>query len=387
MSDTRLEFTGPWLSRVRPSDKLVTYRDTSLPGLELRVSPTGSMVWAMRARVKHGAQTRLTLGRYPEMSLKAAREAARDAISKARQGDDPARPERSARQSPTVQDALDAYLREYETPRKRSAANNTYTLRKHLRGWYARKLATVTRQDAMHLLGSIAATHPTQANRVHSLLRKMWKWSLMRFNVEAVNPFLGIERPAVETPRDRVLSAQEIKTLWRGSEVYVDWRMERVIKLLLLTGQRLGELLAMRWEDVDLEQAVWTIPAGVSKNKAEHRVPLVGSAVASLKALEDHPNRGLVLPSLRQSNKPSSRPDAPLKTLRAKTGILFTFHDLRRTVASGMAQLGVSELHISMVLNHLIPGVTRRHYVRYGYDREKREALERWERHLLSLVN
>lgn len=380
--DTHFEFTDLVIRRLEATDKTVTYRDKSSQ-LALRVAPSGLMVWEVCVRVKHGPQRRITLGRYPDVSLKDARDKSRALVTQAKQGIDPSQPERQMRQSPTVAELMEAYLELYERPRKRSARNNEYTLRKHLATVMARKAASITRHDVLAILDSIPGT---QSNRVLALIRKMWGWALIRYDLPG-NPCQGVERLRLEEPKARTLTSEELRTIWRATEVLCPPKVEAAIKLMLLTGQRLGEVLAMRREHLDLEGATWTIPSEASKNRRPNLVPLVSHAVTVCASLQGEQKTGLVLSTVRNPNMVPSRPDGPLRTLVTKTGILFTFHDIRRTVSTGMAKLGTHPDIISRVLNHVQPGVTARHYNLYDYLPEKREALEHWQAHLMSLMN
>lgn len=156
--------------------------------------------------------------------------------------------------------------------------------------------------------------------------------------------------------------------------------MAAFYRLRLLTAQRGGEVVAMRWRDIDIEQDWWTIPAAGSKNKLAHRVPLTASAVsivaallATAKADEDY-----VLAGARGKRQQAEA--AALLTVDDFRG-----HDLRRTAASFMASAGIPRLTISKILNHVERTVTAV-YDRHSYDPEKRVALEWWAGRLLAIV-
>jgi integrase len=154
----------------------------------------------------------------------------------------------------------------------------------------------------------------------------------------------------------------------------------------LLTGQRGGETRQMRWTEVDLETAWWSIPASMAKNGLAHRVPLSPPALAILHQLQAISGDGeWVFPSPHLASAPRSHNAKPQKRLRAVSGVTFWPHDLRRTAASHMASLGIPRFVIGKVLNHVEPGVTKV-YDRYSYDREKRQALDAWGKQVMALV-
>ena len=165
--------------------------------------------------------------------------------------------------------------------------------------------------------------------------------------------------------------------------------LKDLFKLLLLCGQRLGETSRMKWADVDLDAKRWTIPATETKNRTVHQVPLSEPAVELLKARDEaaHPLGTFVFPSSEKTDSSvwvwSKRTAA---AIAAATKIAFTAHDLRRTVATQMGELGIDADTIGLVLNHRKPGVTTRHYDHSTRETAKRGALDRWAQRLLRIV-
>jgi integrase len=194
-----------------------------------------------------------------------------------------------------------------------------------------------------------------------------------------VSPAVRIPRPGQEHARDRVLSEDELRTLWQSFE-RLEAPMSAFYKLRLLTAQRGGEVAAMPWQDVDLDAGWWTIPAALSKNKLAHRVPLNGPALAILAALRVQAKKGeeFVLVGARGKRQQAEA----AATFRVKD---FRGHDLRRTAASLMASAGVPRLTISKILNHVERGVTKV-YDRHSYDPEKKAALSWWATRLLAIL-
>ena len=217
------------------------------------------------------------------------------------------------------------------------------------------------------------------SNRVLSAVRKLFAWSLER-DIVATSPAAGVRPVAKETSRDRVLSDDELRAFWKATgELAEPWRS--FFRVLALTGQRLGEVAGMRWSDVDLDRALWTLPAALNKSGRLHEVPLSTPTVAILRAVPRH--SGPYVFTTGDGSKPVSgfgRPKAKL----APDG--WRPHDLRRTFATTAARLGIAPHVVEKCLNHsggTIRGVAAV-YNRAGYDAEKRHALDAWARHLTS---
>jgi integrase len=246
----------------------------------------------------------------------------------------------------------------------------------------SRKLDAVARADIRSLLDGIDA--PVAANRTHAVLKTFFNWCVEN-DLIAHSPVTGMRAPHRETPRDRVLTDDELRAVWLAAEKE-GFPLGTIIQLLILTGQRRGEVTGMRWFELDLSGAgLWTLPRERTKNDRRHEVPLSKQATAILNAV---PRIGdcefvFTLNGISPSNNFKAVP-------RLDVGIApWTLHDLRRTAASGMAKLGVSLAVIEKVLNHKggsfggIVGV----YQRHEFAEEKREALQRWADYVEQLVS
>ena len=212
------------------------------------------------------------------------------------------------------------------------------------------------------------------ANRVKALISKIYAFGMSRDLVDH-NPCYAVPMPAKAKQRDRVLTDEEIRSVWAAldAEGVV---MAATFKMRLLTAQRGIEVLTMRWEHLDGDW--WTIPAEVAKNGHSHRIPLSPPVLALLEELR--PVTGSSEWVFASNRRPGARIVAVQKAaerLAQASGVDFVPHDLRRTAATGMASLGVDRLVIKKVLNHVESDVTAI-YDRHSYDAEKREALERW---------
>ena len=356
--------------------------------LGVRVGASGSKSWILRYTFD-GRDRTLTLGKYPLLTIAAARSAAADATLQIELGSDPGAVVVAAniakREAPTVEELAELYLDGHARKNKRatSVARDEGMLRYDiLPAFGTRKAEGIQRADVRELLRRIVDRDaPVKANRTLALTRKMYNWAVSE-DLVAANPCLGISAPGKETPRDRVLSEAELRALFAGlADAPMSPAVRLVLRLLVLTAQRCGEILGARWSEVDLDGGWWTIPAERAKNGLSHRVPLSAEALEVLsEARALHPDRAFVFPSPR-GDRPLSDGSAGLAVRRSRAHFALTGrwtpHDLRRTAASQMTGMGISRLVVAKILNHAEQGVTAV-YDRYSYDRDKREALVAW---------
>ena len=368
--------------------------DAAHPGFGIRVWPSGRKTWAIRYHVGRRVR-RLTLGPYTTLSLADARELAREKQRVVLRGGDPAEEKVQRRKAKTVGELAELYIAKHAKPKKRSWKQDDWLLSAEvLPKWKHRAASGITRADVRERVTDVFDDgRAILANRLRALLHKMFSFAVAHDIVE-VNPVTNTERPGAEQQRDRVLSSDEIRTLWAALEKQ-PLEMRAVFQLRLLTAQRGGEVVNMRWSDLDLDGAMWTIPAEHAKNKLAHRVPL---STAALKILEDIKATVEAERLAREvrTGKPAPKPVFVLEGARgarqrreaASTFDLTDFrgHDLRRTAASMMTSAGVSRLVVSKVLNHVERGVTAV-YDRHSYDAEKRDALNVLAREVDTILN
>jgi integrase len=289
---------------------------------------------------------------------------------------------------PTVEEVVREYLERHARPKKRSWREDARMLHRDVVPvWARRRARDVTARDVRRLLDAIVDRGaPIQANRTLAVMRRMFNWAAAPDRAmvpQGHNPCRGLERPAQETQRERVLTANELRALWQALDRETA-EVASLFRLYVLTAQREAEVRTMRWADVDLADGWWTIPAARAKNGHAHRVPLSPATVAVLGALPVG-RSAWVFPSGRTRGC-RGRPYKAMHRLRRMSGVGdFTPHDLRRTAASHMTSLGVPRLVVSKLLNHVERGVTAV-YDRYGYDREKMEAAVVWARRIEMIV-
>jgi integrase len=372
--------------------------DTVLPGFGVRVSPGGECSYVVRYRV-NGRLRRMTIGSRKHVTLSKAREAAHDALGAARFGKDPAAQKIEARQAETFAELAREYI-ERHASKKRSGQEDIRILNgsphKKKTGkkpheplvtrWGNLKVKEIKRRDVRDLLDEVAARGaPIMANRILALVRKMFNLAIERDWLET-NPCHMVKPPGDEKQRERVLSEDEIRLVWKALDDESPL-IAALFRIRLLTAQRGGEVHGASWSEFDLATGWWTIPAERSKNGLAHRVPLSPQAVRILKTwretVDDSP---WVFPSSRKKGPHIAHAQKAIERIVRASGVNFRGHDLRRTAASLMVGAGVPRLVVSKILNHVETGVTAV-YDRHGYDLEKRAALDFWGKRLDQIVS
>ena len=382
------------------TDRRIDVPDGKIPGLALRVTPSGSKSWALRYRRTGGRadpSRRVTLGSYPTISLADARQTATDILRRVEAGENPTPTPTPASTLDTVADLAADYLRRYAQVKKRSWKQDDRILRADiLPAWGTRKVTAITRRDVRDLIDSIADRGaPIMANRTLALIRKLLNYAIGRDWIES-NVAALIESPGVERSRDRVLDDEEIRKVWAATDA------ERPIvgaltKLRLTLAQRGGELAKLTWSDVS-DDAI-TFPGSITKNKKTHRIPLTTLAseiLTMIPRVEGNrhvfPGRGTASISTDAVKKAGHRVGQRVLAMLQEvddtiTSFDFRSHDLRRTAATRMAEAGVPKLDVSRVLNHAEAGPSATDvYIRYEFDKEKRIALETWSRILQGIL-
>lgn len=423
------KFTDLYLRSLNPQDKEYTVREKG--GFGIRVLPSGRKVFFYLYRID-GKRRFLNLGEYPSTDLKEARKQFEAAASQVKLlknglpgGADPVqvKVDKSAEREEqskafTVSDLVKEYIEMHAMKHKKSWAEDKRCLEKEVIPlWGKRKAKDVTKRDVVLLLqGIVMRGSPVMANNTFEKIRKMFNFAVEQ-DILVHSPCLGVKKPTKKEHKDRVLSADEIKTVWNSLD---DSRMSdeirRALKLILVTAQRPGEVIGMHTGEIDGKW--WTIPAERSKNSRTHRVYLSDTAlelIGDLKVTDEKTgkevDRGYIFPCPHGKKKQPIDGNAVAGAVRrnqewplydkkgkqlytsdgkpATENLLlidkFTPHDLRRTAATGMSELRFPDEVIDAVLNHVKKGVIAI-YNRHGYDQEKQQALEAWERKLLSIV-
>jgi integrase len=384
------------IEAAKPSDKRQEIPDGIVSGLYLVVQPSGAKSWALRYR-HAGKPCKLTLGRWPMMALKDAREAAGDAIEAVERGDNPAI-EKKATKAAKLQEQLegrnkianllDQFEKRHLSKLKSKKQVRDFLDRFVLEQWGEREIQSIKKRDVIDLLEEIADSgRGITANRVLAHLRKFLNWCVERDVIE-VNPAAGVKPPVDETARDRVLSDDEIRLFWQACEA-AGYPFGPLGKLLLLTGQRRGEVSEMT--DSEIDGNTWNLAASRTKNKRAHSVPISQAAGAILAGVERIAGKaGYVFTTTGKTpvsgfSKAHSIISAKMAELAQEQGLAgeikpWRWHDLRRTCATGLARLGVPVRVTEAVINHVsgTGGGIVAVYQLHDYADEKREALEAW---------
>jgi integrase len=370
------------------------YFDESVSGLALRVSSTGRKTWTFHYTSPNGKRARLTLGTYPATTLANARGLATEARGTVEAGDDPRTRTTGAM---TVATLVQSYV-EKHVASLRTAAEIERRIRRNIVPVIGEvRLADFHRRDVNRCVDPIAKRgSPIEAARAFEDLRAMLRWAVSRGDLDH-NPIDGMKKPATSKPRERVLADDEILSLWTGLPTALAKSVtgQRIMKLCLITAQRVGEVAGMRRAELDFKRALWSLPGSRTKNAHPHAVPLSPVAQGIIKeALADAGSSGFVFPS--DSGVTGTVPPRSIaKTLakaiaKRRLGLTpFTVHDLRRTALTGMAKLGVAPIVIGHVANHRTTtkaGETLAVYIQHQYEKEKREALELWADRLQGII-
>lgn len=384
------QLTEAGVTRLLPHpEKRQEIGDTIVPGLYLIVQPSGAKSWAVRYRFD-GKPKKVTLGRHPSLDLKAARARAREALGQIAAGIDPAAAKVEAAAKVDREDIATVAMEFVERDAK---ANRTWreterVLRQEIiPAWRGKTLSEITRKDVIGVLDVVVDRgSPIMANRVLAVIRRFGNWCVER-DLIPVSFAAGVKPPTRERSRDRVLADDELVRVWKACD-RAGWPFGSMVRLLILTGQRRDEVGGMRWSEIDLDRAVWTIPADRAKNDTEHLVPLSPAAVDLLRAAPRF-DGDLVFASARRGDTPFSGWSKAKRSLDGQSKVEgWRLHDLRRTVATGMAADGTAPHVVEAVLNHrsgTISGVAAV-YNRHQYADEKREALDLWADRVAALV-
>jgi integrase len=385
-------------------------RDAGCAGLYLIVqpAPSGSLSWAYRYR-HNGKPKKLTLGSVyagdgePQavigapLTLAGARKLAAAAAVEVSMGNDPAaakvNEQRAAtrREADKLENVVADFIRLHS--QKKNKAYSAYQAEGFLRRevlskWSGRTVQEIKRREIIELLDAIVERgSPVSANRTLSHLSKFFAWCVSRDIIE-VSPCIGVHRPSKETPRDRVLTDDELRLVWLACET-VDRPFGAIVRMLILTLQRRNEVAQMARKEINGN--VWTLPATRAKNGVETDVPLSPEALDVLSKVEARGNYVFTMTGEKPYGsfcRGMERLNREIAKLNGGNALAhWTLHDLRRTGGTGLQKLG-TPMHVTeKILNHTggsFRGIVRV-YQKHDYAMERRAALEAWARHVMAL--
>lgn len=391
--------------------------DGRVPGLRLVLQPSGAMSWAYRYKLS-GKPKKLTLGHYSQkqgeggLTLAQARLKGQAAIGRLHDGKDPSA-EKQAQKRLLAEEALkqveneqerfekvfELFMRRDVEPKNKTAHEIRKTFeRRFIPDWGKKQVSELTRKDVLKVLDSIMDEgHHTAANRAYSAIHRFGAWCVER-GILDVNFCAGVKKPAPERSRDRILTSDEIKLFWKATGE-AGYPFGSWARLMLLTGARRTEVARLEFTELDFEKGEWQLPAERSKNGAAHLMPLPKLAVEELKQAPKVGSKPkYVFTSGAQEVEGVCPPISGYSKFKVWLDVRmaelavgapegqgdgaevphWTYHDLRRTSASLMGELGIPPHVVEAALNHKtgkVQGVAKV-YNRYDYLQERKQALE-----------
>ena len=393
--------TPSYIKALKPTAKAYSVKDARAAGLSIRVAPSGWKSWDCAYRVSpvKGApkQKHLSLGKYddPGASLEEARVRAAQLTAAGRQGIDLIADEAEALaakdRAMRLGKLVDLYISRRVTGRLRSAPAVARIIRRVLEPLATMPADDVRRRDLAPLLEKIAARgHQRLAGLSLRLIGTLFRWAVSQ-DIVSVDPCRSLPSYDTGTPRDRVLDADEIRLLsaWLSN---LPPAVADALCVQLFLGARIGEICGMTIEEIDRGKWLWTLPASRSKNKRARVTPIVGVVRTIIGARIDAAVDGVLFPSAVGSALTSVSVGTALLSRRDRLPIaMFRSHDLRRTMASLMYELGIAKDVIGAIVGHggedeKSSRVLIRHYLKSDLIERKRHALETWDAHLRNII-
>jgi integrase len=366
--------------------------DGELPCFGLRIRAGGSRSYIAQYRGPDGRGRRVTLGSVAKLTVADARQAARKILARAALGHDPQAEKAALRRQAarTMRALVAAYLddRQAELRPESFRAARLYLTGSYFQTLQPLAVTAITRSDVAAAIRAIVRKHsPASAAAARRVLSAFFAWCIAEGELgNGANPVDGSHRPAEPKPRERVLTDPELAAIWRACQ---DDAPGKIIQLLMLLGSRRAEIGGMRWSELDLDAGTWTLPAERSKNKRAHTIVLPSAALAIINSVP-RTNRDHLFGDRAEAGFTGfSNAKAELDRRLGETVKAWRTHDLRRTVATGMADIGIEPHVIEAALNHFsghrrgVAGV----YNRSSYEGAVAAALERWADHVDGLVS
>tara|TARA_R110002124_G_scaffold102957_1_gene251390 strand:+ start:1327 stop:2538 length:1212 start_codon:yes stop_codon:yes gene_type:complete len=375
--------------------------DAVVPGLRVRLGRSGTKSFVLRKRIGSKVKN-ISIGRYcANFGLAEARKKARALLIDLENGTPLPTPDKSSAQiqKGRFTELWELYLQREVRERKRSAREiERYGELYILPEFGDRLVHTITRSEVTRFVDSVQWHNPNKpvprsALSCFAFLSAFYTWLLPQFDNIPANPCRDARKPKIGKPRERVLSDPEIRIFWKACDK-IGFPYGVAYKLLLMTGQRRGEVLDSSWQEFNGN--IWTLPGERVKNKRTHILPLPSKVMEMIHLIPHKQGATKLFPiaghpdkSLNSFNKGAAHLHRIMTPLNEGNPIAdFRIHDLRRTVATGMQRLGIPIAVTEAVLNHVsgsMSGIASV-YQRHDYLNEKREALEVWNELLYSIV-
>lgn len=406
------------IAQMKPGKNRREVADAAFPGLSIIVHPSGQKTWAFRYRYARRLR-RITIGNFPAIDQAKARRRAETALGALERGEDPTialfAPKSSQYILRADRDAFGVlirdYFQKYLIPNTRSWRESarlvglrleeqegkapTFTDVKGgiVERFAERPVASITRKDLREMIeASRERGATTTINREVGVVRAFLQWCVNADILES-NPAAGMAKASPENKRTRVLSDKEIRVIWLAAESEA-FPFGDIVRLLLLTGQRRGEVAGALWPEFDLKGRQWLLPAERSKNGLPHLIPLSDPTLAILKGMPRFASGDFVFGlggrnGFSGFSKGKRRLGETITELNDGELPDWDIHDLRRSVATGMAKLGIQPVVIEAALNHVtgVRSSIASVYNLHSYEKEKRDALTRWAEHLIKVAD
>jgi len=394
--DTKRKLTSAFINKdFSDLDKRTEYYDTLVKGFILRVTKRGHKSFAYRYWYD-GQSRQITIGTVDELKLAEARKRARSYRDDVRDGKDPQRQRQDERESNplTLGEYIEQFKTDYVKRKLKPSTRKTYKSRLNKitdDSISELLLKDVNRKDVRKFIKNEAKKYPTNANRLHSILSKIFNEAI-EDGILSENPIKGMSKISEERRRDPQYSSDDIKAIWEA--ITDEWEpMQGILKMLMITGQRLGETKKMKWADV--HDDMWIIPISDQKTgkktNRNHKVPLSHLALDVLDQMKPYNGSSeYVFASLRDQSKVLTHFKGAIDRIRDKTELSdFVIHDLRHIVATQLIELGIAFTTVGRVLNHkALAGenaITAR-YINTDLTKQKKRALSKWANELNRLV-
>lgn len=403
------KLTPKGLAALKPKGRRYDVQDADRKGLFVRVGTGGTLTYIYRYQIEHRRRV-MVLGQHgtkPTETLEDAHALHGTAAAKVKHGIDPQGKPKPKVKGYTMREIAEEFRDRHLEPNVKTWGETWRIIEKDiLSEWESQKADEITPREVVELLdGILDRGAQRMANKVRSILFQMFRFAVGRGMAES-SPMMIVSRPSsASTTRERILADDEVRTFWRKiDEIDMLPRLRHALRLLLITGQRRGEVAHAAWSEFDTKAKLWSIPAIRTKNGKPHTVPLSELALDALKALRADLDAAAVIAKVDQEGRyagpwlfPSphwttGEPIDPKAVTRAVSrnrqhwGIEpFTVHDLRRTVRSNLAAMGVSPIVARKVVNHTLDGMDAV-YDRHDYADEKRAAMALWADRLQAII-
>lgn len=329
--------------------KRIDYQDLKISGLNIRVTHTGTKTFSVLRRIKNGRLERVTLGRYPNMSIDQARRKAMEINLAISDGVNPAELKRIQQAERTFSDLFEEYIDRHSKLNKKTWMEDAQKYNNHLKQSIGKvKLSNIDRSTIANVHSTITKTgRKISANRVLALISSVFSWGISVGLCEN-NPVLGIRRNK-ETSRERFMQGDELPRFFQSLADEPNETIRDYILMSLLTGARKSNVCSMRWEDINFERAEWRIKE--TKNGTPQTVTLSPEAIEVLINRQSNESP-FVFPGIGK-NGYLMQPKRGWARIMQRAGIEnLKIHDLRRTLGSWQAKTGASLVIIGKSLNH-----------------------------------